>query len=130
MIESLNAKIESQNKTIKTEQASERQLKQIIAANKKQLDQCKSNLTKFKLDSFEDKLLLMDTLNVKLRYEKIIQTLLEREKFQKKLDVKKLVRETVGAKKVIIVSGKELGEETLETLENGETAAKFSKVQF
>ena len=81
MIESLNAKIVSQNKAIKTEQASEKQLKQIIAANEKQLDQYKSNLTKFKLDSFEDKLLLMDTLNVKLRYEKIIQTLLEREKF-------------------------------------------------
>lgn len=80
MIESLNAKIASQNKVIKTDQASEKQLKQIIAANEKQLDQYESNLTKFKLDNFEDKLLLMDALNVKLRYEKIIQTLLEREK--------------------------------------------------
>ena len=68
----LNTEIKSQNKFIKKSVTNDKELEEKLASKDLELSQALKRLSEFKLINYDQKLLLMNTINVKLRYEKII----------------------------------------------------------
>ena len=60
----------------------------------------RKNLRKITNNAHENRLLLQDTLNVKLRYEAIIQKLLENDINGKSLPIREIIRTTKATKTV------------------------------